>query len=164
MASQPMSIFGDSISWTAQQKNQLSIANSFLQHLKNDAGNKPLVQRWGEQWAFVPEHEAMATELYMHLATYLVHVYVIPAGRVHAGEHMDFKSAEQAWAGALLVQVKRFTSSTRTETVVRAMPARARATRAPRALRSDLISNPARDLVLTCCRVLRKTLSARRAS
>ena len=37
------------------------------------------------QWAYVPEHEAMATELYMHLATFVVHGYIIPGGRVHQG-------------------------------------------------------------------------------
>ena len=80
-----MSMFGDSISWTAQQKNQIAIANAFLGHLKVNAANKPLVQRWGDQWAYVPEHEAMATELYMHLATFVVHGYIIPGGRVHQG-------------------------------------------------------------------------------
>lgn len=99
---------GQATSTVRGHANQITIFNEFLAYIATE--DEDLSRRWGADWSQVPEHELAQQEIWGYMATYLVEVYVIPAGSKNAGQHPDIGTAHGYWGG-LIDQARTRTSS-----------------------------------------------------
>jgi hypothetical protein len=115
-AMQPMTMDGDSAATAGSIKSRDAIGDMFLVHISKT--NPELSERWGTQWGQVPEEHACSNELHEYTAQYLTTVYIIPAGRVNAGQHLSQDVAQNTWGGLIYDLRKRFQHSCEQSTKV----------------------------------------------
>ena len=116
-AMQPMSAGGSAPGTTSSKTTRDKVGDAFLEHLQ--ITNPDLVARWGLTWTQVPEREACSNTIFEYLATYVSSVYIIPKGRVNAGEHLSQDSAENYWGGMIDDRRKQFQQSAEQSSQVR---------------------------------------------
>ena len=105
---------GASESWEKTLSNQQNIGNMFLAYIEE--ASPELGAKWGAKWSEVTEEHACAQELFAHLATFLVNVYVSPL----TSRKLEMSSVLALWQGLLQQNKKRFNTSTVQTTKVRA--------------------------------------------
>ena len=115
---QPTTAGGGTVDWLAQQNNQVKIGDEMLEHLA--VSNPETAAPWGKRFNSIPEEHAARQLLWEFAATFLINVYIIPEGRVHAGCHLGFKTAMGIWSGWINLTRKRLKESTNPSTMVRA--------------------------------------------
>ena len=108
---------GDSPSWCQSQANQVRVGNMFLAHTASTS--KELSAKWGLKWEEIPEEHACTTELFGHLASYLISVYRIDkSSSIRPGQLVGKKTGVALWSGLLNLSKKRFSHSQRPQTKV----------------------------------------------
>ena len=100
--------------------------------------NPEMTVLWGVAFDKIPEQHACAQDLYAFAATFVV-AYVIPPGRVNAGEHYKQDVAEGMWSALFQITKRRFEKSERPETKVRSP------------LPSAVAARSERSALLLCC-------------
>ena len=119
-----MTAGGASANWAACKVTHMKQGDKFLAHIADT--DAELSARWGTNWAQVPEAEARSTEIYGHLATYLVE-YEIGSKDRGSGGGLAVKTAHGYWRGLINERSEHFAKSKEAETQVRGSPcARAR--------------------------------------
>ena len=123
--SEPMRVGGEADPTVKAHANHVRIGNCFLDYIKS--ADPVLHIQWGLDWSKLKEAHACSREIYEHLATYLVEVYLIDQGNINAGKHLSFKVALQVWSGLIQHQKRAFPHSTVRARSVRAACALPRA-------------------------------------
>ena len=121
-AVEPLTSDGLSASWLGNQANQLRIGDCFLAHMA--LTNARLTEMWGKEWSALPEEHAASTSVYEYLSSYLVYHY-----KTSANKFLELQSVKAIWGGLIYLSKRRFEKTTREETKVSAMRARARVLR-----------------------------------
>jgi hypothetical protein len=138
--SQAMAGVGASKEWEQAKANHQRIADLFLAFANE--GSPELSAKWGLKWSEVPEEHACDTNIFAHLATYLVKTYFITdkAGKPTEAQ-LSSASVEAVFNGLLQANKKRFSKSTSAATKVRAALPAARISRISRTPRASPLSS-----------------------
>jgi hypothetical protein len=115
-AMQPMAAEGSSAANVSNLASRNKIGDALLEHCATT--NPAEAALWGSKWDAVPEEHACSNLIHEVNATFLTMVYIIPKGRVNAGNHLSQDSAEAYWGGMIFDLKKRFQHSTSQKTKV----------------------------------------------
>ena len=89
-------------------------------HTSPSAQTTCLSERWGTDWAKVPEAELTKRTLWGTLASWLADVATIKEGVTHGGKNYDLSTAHGIWGGLIDSAKRLLSKSTRQETKARA--------------------------------------------
>ena len=89
---EPMTSEGSSVATVNTHASQDKIGDALLEHIATS--NPEEAAQWGRTWVELPEEHACSNKIHEFNATYLTTIYLIPKGRVNAGDYLSHDGQE----------------------------------------------------------------------